>query len=79
MWEVGTRLRHKPSDREYEVIRVTPAGAGGTSVLDGPTFHARIVVNGTTVPGGYVRDVWSKSMSNPTTDFEEVTCATRGR
>lgn len=72
MWEIGTRLKHKPSGREYEVRRVTPAGALGTAVQDGPTFHAQIVVDGTVVQGGYVRDIWSKSLTSPTSDFEEA-------
>lgn len=70
-WEVGTRLMR--DGRTFEVVRITPAGAAGTSHRDGPTYHARIVQHdGTTDPRGYVVDIWAHSTSAPTSAYTEV-------
>ena len=70
---LGTRVTRIDTGRTYEIVRITPAGSAGTSHADGPTFHAAPVgADGNVIRGGFVADIWSKSMSHPTAAYREV-------
>lgn len=68
-WNVGDYLNR--DGKRYQITRITPAGSAGTSHADGPKYHAAIVdpETGLARRGGYVADIWSKSMSNPTSAY----------
>lgn len=67
-WQVGTLL--VDADGKQRIItRITPPGAAGTRVSDGPVFHARLAIDGVEIPNGHTADIWSGSMSYPTRDF----------
>ncbi len=70
-WRVGTVLVDE-SGRQRVITRITPAGAAGTRMSDGPTFHARIMRDGVEVPGGHTADIRLGSMSYPTSGYAEV-------
>lgn len=73
-WNVGDMIRHNTTGKLRRIVRITPAGAHGTRVSDGPTYHARVVDDaGQDRPTGHVADIWSASMSYPTRDWREVT------
>jgi hypothetical protein len=69
---IGDRLTR--DGRTYQVTRITPAGAHGTRVSDGPTVHATIVDPETDAPrvGGFTVDIWTGSMSYPAAAYELV-------
>lgn len=73
-WQIGTRLVDSRSGAVREVVRITPAGASGTRVSDGPVFHAQIVdtASGEVIPRGHVADVWRDSVSYPTSAYAET-------
>jgi hypothetical protein len=60
--------------RVWEAVRVTPAGAGGTSRLDGPTIHATIAREGGSL-SDYTADIWSKSITNPASAYTRLELA----
>lgn len=65
-WRVGDRIERNDTGKIFEITRIAPAGANGTSHLDGPTYYATIVVDGQVVKRGFTATIWSKSMSFPT-------------
>lgn len=60
--------RYERDGKAYEVVRVTPAGAAGTSHADGPTVHAKIVREDGTL-SDFTADIWSGSTSYPASAF----------
>jgi hypothetical protein len=64
--KVGDRLLR--DDTLWQVVRITPAGAGATSRSDGPTIHAKIVREDGTL-SDYTADIWADSISNPAAAF----------
>jgi hypothetical protein len=73
---VGTLIRHRDTGRIRIVVRITPAGANGTRVSDGPTYHARVVDDACQeIPGGHVADIWTGSLSYPLADWQTLDTA----
>jgi hypothetical protein len=71
-WTVGDTLENVDTGARRVIIRITPAGAYGTRVSDGPTWHARVTVDGVEVPRGHVADIRRDSMSYPAASFRRV-------
>lgn len=69
-WKTGDWLER--DGKVYEITRITPAGSAGRSHLDGPTYHATIVVDGKVRRGGHTVDIWAGSLSNPISAFSEA-------
>lgn len=70
-WSTKVGDRFLRDGRVWEAVRVTPAGANGTSRLDGPTIHAKIVRE----DGGlsdHTSDIWSKSITNPASAYTRL-------
>ena len=70
-WSTKVGDRFMRDGRVWEAVRITPAGAGGTSRLDGPRIHAKIV-RGDGSLSDYTADIWSKSMSNPASAYTRL-------
>lgn len=70
-WRVGTVLVDNKGQQRI-ITRITPPGAAGTRISDGPTFHARVMKDGAEVPNGHTADIWAGSMSYPSSDFTAV-------
>lgn len=63
--KVGDLVKSRSTGTARIVDRITPPGAAGTRVSDGPTYHARLASLERTV----VVDIWSGSTSSPTSDY----------
>ena len=69
-FHIGDRLVDVRDSTEYEVLWIAPAGAGGTSEADGPTYHARLVGHdGVPIARGLTIPIWSRSRLYPTECF----------
>ena len=67
--KVGDRFRR--DGQVWEAVRITPAGASGTSLPDGPTIHAKIVREDGSL-SNCTADIWSKSMSNAASAYTRL-------
>lgn len=72
-WQVGDLIVNVRTGRRRRIVRITPAGARGTRVSDGPTYHAQTIDERERAePRGHVADIWSGSMSYPSSDYRKV-------
>jgi hypothetical protein len=73
MFEVGDLIENTVNGSRRVVRSITPAGAFGTRVSDGPTFHAVIAdAHGNFDPRGHSAAIWSGSFSYPTREWVVV-------
>ena len=70
-WSTNVGDRFLRDGQLWEAVRITPASAKGTSRLDGPTIHAKIVRGDGTL-SDFTADIWSKSMSHPASAYTRV-------
>lgn len=70
-WSTSAGDRFLRGGQMWQAVRITPAGANGTSRLDGPTIHAKIVREDGTL-SDYTADIWSKSISNPPSAYTRL-------
>ncbi len=77
-WEVGDVIER--DGQKMIISRISPAGQAGTSHADGPTYHAVFMdEDGKPRMNGLTKDIWSKSMSNPTSAWTKVEGKTSSR
>ena len=69
-FEVGDIVQRDGENFTRKITRITPPGAAGTSHADGPVYHASVIHEDG--KPGHTADVWSKSMSNPTSAYKKV-------
>ena len=69
-FEVGDIVQKDGENFTRKITRITPPGSAGRSHADGPTYHASVIREDG--KPGHTADVWSKSMSNPTSAYKKV-------
>jgi hypothetical protein len=63
--------RYERDGTTYEVARITPPGAAGTRVSDGPVVHLKPVREDGNI-GDFTADVWTGSISYPAAAYERI-------